>query len=377
MENLKHTIRISNGRASNRGRVQNRTVTWGEFIQRMSRPSIDTEITCAAYEGFTKLAKGSTKAAAGFFFAGHCRDGSRSKDNVEFRSAINLDIDNNLNGDIYEQIKMGAIEDLEFESFVHTTRSHTSKNPRFRIIIPLATEIADPDEYNAVSRLVAERLDTTMHLFDPCSFRLAQMMYMPSICVDQEFIAKRLHGSLCDPSIILEECENWSDLRNLPVAESEKIKIRKIVNAISDGGGDGHLSDPSKKHGIVGAFCRAYSVIDIMHNFMSGVYIASEGRGAASNRFTYAAGSSVNGTVILSGTHLYSHHASDPLTGQALNAWDLLRSYRFGHLDDAAGSYNCPSQLESHAAMIAFANADARVLLELASARISADEFDI
>lgn len=88
MENSTHMMQISKGAAKNRGRVQNYEVSWLAFVDRMSNPQVDHDITSAQYEAFGKKAKGDTKAAAGFLFAGHCTGGVRHKDNVESRLSI-------------------------------------------------------------------------------------------------------------------------------------------------------------------------------------------------------------------------------------------------------------------------------------------------
>lgn len=375
-ENDSHTIKIANGVAQNLGRVQNRTLNWADLVDRLSKPKIHSDITVDQYAAFSKSAKNDTKADAGFFLAGHCSDGIRRNAHIDCRSLITLDADDLIDDELYVQLKSGQFEDLEFESFAHTTRSHSPDAPRFRILIPLSDPITDPDAYVAAARLVASRIDPTMESWDPCSFRPAQMMYLPSISSDQEFIAKRMRGELCDWEMILEECDgDWRDIANLPRSETEKSKIRKSARVASKTSGRGGvLSDPGGKGNMVGAFCRAYPIEAAMATFIPGVYEPADVVNGE-QRYTYAAGSSVNGGVILGGTHLYSHHATDPAGEQAHNAWDIVRIHRFGHLDEFDS--HSVSELESHKAMQELAMNDMTVMNELSKSAAQADEFDV
>lgn len=54
---------------------------------------------------------------------------------------------------------------------------------------------------------------------------------------------------------------------------------------------------------------------------------------------------------------LFSHHATDPAGGRALNAWDLVRVHRFGYLDDGSRATKT-AQLPSQRAMTELAMKD-------------------
>lgn len=89
-------------------------------------------------------------------------------------------------------------------------------------------------------------------------------------------------------------------------------------------------AEPLEKGGWVGAFCRAYTIPEAIETFLNGVYTP-----AGEGRYTYAAGSTVGGLVLYDGdTFAYSHHGTDPAGGQLLNAFDLVRVHKFGHLDE-------------------------------------------
>ena len=88
--------------------------------------------------------------------------------------------------------------------------------------------------------------------------------------------------------------------------------------------------DPLSKQGIVGIFCRAYTVQDAIYKFLSDVYAPSVKEG----RFDYIPGEGTAGVVIYDDKFAYSHHATDPAGGKLLNAFDLVRLHRFPEEDE-------------------------------------------
>ena len=88
--------------------------------------------------------------------------------------------------------------------------------------------------------------------------------------------------------------------------------------------------DPLSKPGVVGAFCRAYSVTAVIDKFLPEVYAPSVIEG----RYDYVLGEGTAGVVVYDDKFAYSHHATDPACGKLLNAFDLVRTHRFGSEDD-------------------------------------------
>lgn len=93
--------------------------------------------------------------------------------------------------------------------------------------------------------------------------------------------------------------------------------------------------DPLGKSGVVGAFCRAYSITAAIDKFLSDVYAPSVSEG----RYDYLPGESTAGVVIYDDKFAYSHHETDPACGKLLNAFDLVRIHKFGS-DDEKKSYS-------------------------------------
>ena len=115
---------------------------------------------------------------------------------------------------------------------------------------------------------------------------------------------------------------------------------------------------------MAGAFCRAWNVPEAMDEHLPGVYI--EGIGG---RYTFADGSSANGVRLYDdGAFCFSEHSTDPAGGKNLNAYDLVRIHKFGHLDNGDYDYSLDFlSAPSQKAMAEWARGLAPVQAELVS----------
>jgi predicted P-loop ATPase len=96
-----------------------------------------------------------------------------------------------------------------------------------------------------------------------------------------------------------------------------------------------------------------YDVPAAIAAFLPGIYLETDD---GSGRLTYAGGSTVGGAVLYDdGQFLYSHHATDPTSGRLVNAFDLVRTHKYGDQDDAAMPGTPTNKLPSYTAMCAFA----------------------
>lgn len=119
----------------------------------------------------------------------------------------------------------------------------------------------------------------------------------------------------------MREHPNWKDITALPRTPDEKEAVSRQQK---------EQEDPLKKQGIVGAFCRTYSIQAAISKFLSDVYAPS----AAEGRYSYIPGEGSTGVVVYDNKFSYSHHATDPAQGRLLNAFDLVRLHRFGDTDE-------------------------------------------
>lgn len=95
-------------------------------------------------------------------------------------------------------------------------------------------------------------------------------------------------------------------------------------------------------------------------------------------RYDYIPADSSAGVVTYDDKFCYSHHATDPACGILMNAFDVVRTHKFGGLDDKSKPDTAPSKLPSYKAMVDLALKDDNVKFTLAKerAKVSASDFD-
>lgn len=173
-------------------------------------------------------------------------------------------------------------------------------------------------------------------------------------------------GAWLSPDEVLARYPDWTDVSYWPESSRQTARITGQL---------ARQEDPLSKRGIVGAFCRAYSIEEAISAFLEDVYAPTGHEG----RYTYAKGSTVGGVVIYEGKWAYSHHGTDPASGQLCNAFDLVRIHKFGGRDDDAEPATPANRLPSYVAMSEFAAADeaTRALIGQEQWDRVCDEFDL
>lgn len=317
-----------------------------EFVSLISKTTRTSE-TIEEYKKLPKSAQDDIKDVGGFVL-GKLKDNKRKKDCVIYRSAITLDMDYGTEN-IIDEIDMF----FSFECFFYSTHKHTKAKPRLRLIIPLRRNVS-PDEYCAISRMLAKEVG--MDLFDDTTYEASRLMYWPSTSVDGEFIFKRISGEILDPDSVLAKYENWKDSKQWPVSSKQNIIIKNNIQ---------NQADPLKKSGLIGAFCRSYSISEAIDAFLSKVYEKSETQG----RYDYIPGTSQGGVVIYEDKFAYSHHATDPACDKLVNAFDMVRIHKFGELDDKTDEEKDSADLPSFKAMEELVIANEKVKMQLAKER--------
>ncbi len=336
-------LKIAYGDSRLSKRWVNKKITFKDLCERFRIPRRTSE-TVAEYKTFTKDRRDAAKDAGGFVL-GHLKGGRRKKDTVESRSGITLDADY-AGADFLSQLEML----FPYRCAVYSTHSHTPEAPRLRVVIPLSRDV-NPDEYAALSRLVAEEIG--MDFFDDSTYEPERLMYWPSVPSDGEYVFKIIGGDELNPDKYLAKLSDWRDCSLWPTSSRQSEIIRHSIRL---------QQDPLTKDGAVGAFCRAYSIEDAIKTFLSDVYEPS----AMAGRYDYIPADSSAGVVFYDGKWAYSHHATDPACGKLLNAFDLVRIHKFSDLDEKAG----------FKAMCGFAVEDEKVRVLMAEERIAVAEED-
>ena len=362
-----HDIKLElafGGRGRNLGKAKNVTISWPDLVKRLSNPERDT-ITMAEYLALDKDSQ-STRKSVGFYTGGPCIDGKRDASHMLKRSLVMLDCDNVQDITIYEAAKLNMLPNFGYEALVHSTRKHTDDVPRLRIAIPLSRQV-DHIEFVAVSRILASLIDQTMETYDPASFSMAQIMYLPSVCSDVDYFCEHIPGDLADPDAILAAYSDWMDIETLPHSASDLPRARDPQDV---------AMDPRKKTGIVGAFCRKYSITSAMREYLPYFYEPVRGQ---RNRYTYTGGSTSNGAIVYDDLFLYSHHSTDPCGGRLVNAWDMVRIHLCCDMDEGYSGpiKDAPSQRDMIHLAMKDADIAAEVERERAAMRVSASDFDV
>lgn len=324
----------------------NQDISWDDLVAKVSTTQRTTE-TVEEYRKMKKGAQDSIKDVGGFV-GGQLKGGRRRSGSVLCRSMLTLDMDYGTDT-VWAEISML----FDYKCCIYSTHKHTPTQPRLRLIIPLAREVSE-DEYPALARMVASEIG--IDLFDDTTYEACRLMYWPSTSSNGVFFFDSKDGPELDPDAYLAKYADWHDASTWPVSSRQSAAIQRSIK---------QQADPLAKPGVVGAFCRAYTIEEAIETFLGDVYAPSSMNG----RFDYIPADSSAGVVVYDGKFAYSHHATDPVCGRLLNAFDLVRLHKFWDQDEQCPSNTPISKLPSFKAMTDFALQDDRVKAVFAQER--------
>lgn len=337
----------------------NTQMTWPGFIDKV-KETYRTREKVDEYTAMPKSKQADIKDVGGFV-AGQLKDGYRNNQSVMSRSMLTLDLDF-APIDFWDTVEM--LDNMC--CCLYSTHKHTPKKPKYRLIIPTNRDMS-PDEYEAVARKVASRYD--MDYFDDTTYQPARMMFWPSTSKDGVYEFHRMDGPLLDVDEVLAEYPDWRDISFWPrSSRTEDIRKRSVKKQ----------GDPLEKDGLIGAFCRTYTIQEAIETFIPEVYTPT----TRADRWTYVAGSTAGGLVIYDDKFAYSNHATDPCSGKLCNAFDLVRIHKFGDLDADVQPGTPISKYPSWAKMIELCGSDSSTVQEIGEERLQEaledykDDFD-
>ena len=328
---------------------KNRPMHWSELLGRLAKETRTPE-TVAEYKAMGRNQQSEIKDVGGFV-GGYCNNGSRS--DIRFRSILCLDAD-------FADWELWDDWGLLYgnAAAVYSTHKHTPAKPRLRLVVPLARNVT-PDEYQAIGRRVADTLG--IDKFDDTSYQPQRMMYWPSCSQDGDYYFDSLDADFLDPDQVLATYHNWADVSSWPMSSRVAEVVKKTA---------AKQKDPLTKGGMVGAFCRAYTIREAIEEYVPAYVPCDE-----PNRYTYTGGSTAAGVIVYEDKFSYSHHATDPASSQLVNAWDLVRLHKFSDLDADCDPDTPASSRPSYKAMAQMATEDKRVKTQLVADRMAeADE---
>lgn len=327
-------------------------ILWSEFLEKLKTPVRSTE-SLEEYLAYPKARQDELKDVGGFV-GGTLSGGRRKAVNITGRDLATLDLDNVPAGQTDDILR--RVDGLGCAAAVYSTRKHSGYAPRLRVVIPF-DRAALPDEYEPAARKLAALIG--IRFCDPTTFDISRLMYWPSCCRDSQYVYRAYDKPFCSLDGVLAMYGDWRDVAQWPqVPGAEAVERRRLAKQ----------EDPTAKKGVIGAFCRTYSITQAMGKFLPGIYEETETPG----RYTYLGGSTVGGAIVYDGDlFLYSHHATDPCSGQLVNAFDLVRLHKFGEKDEGAKEGTPVSKLPSFLAMNRLALEDKSV-----SDRMSRERFE-
>lgn len=350
-------ITIATGASRTAAKWKNKTMTWGDFLDQL-KETTRTRETLAEYRAMSKVKQDGIKDVGGFV-GGWLKQGRRKAENLEHRSFLTLDADF-ATLDLLDSVTMF----YGCAAAVYSTHKHTPESPRLRLLVPLTRRVTG-DEYQAASRMLAH--DLGMDLFDDTTYQPARLMYWPSTSADGEYYFDHTDGPWLDPDTLLGRYPDWTDTSYWP----ESSRAAAVRHSAAK-----HQGDPVEKPGVVGAFCRTYTIEGAIEKFLPDKYTKCD----MPNRYTYTGGSTAGGLVIYDGDlFAYSNHATDPISGRLCNAFDLVRIHLYGAQDTGAAEDTPANRMPSYLSMVELARKDDAVKLALAKERIdkAREDFDL
>lgn len=295
-------------------------------------------VTCS-FERFSrtlisKVVETSDKASVGWICGATFNPEYRDSDNFTARHLLSFD---------YDHIEPIDVEHIlaAFGAYAHlayTTHSHTAEHPRIRVWLPLSRPCSY-DEFQAVSRMVASQYNIEKMARE--SHIPSQFMFKPAVKPESAFQHwENFVSPAVDVDGVLASYFDWTDRGEWP-HRSDGDGVHTSV--------EGKI-DPRLKPGIIGEFCRAFTVPEAITRFdLPYEPTATEGR------YTYTNGSRPEGAILYDdGLKLHSHHDTDPARGQC-NAFDLVRMHLFGWYDSESDKDITVSERPSFKAMVSFA----------------------
>lgn len=161
------TLKIATGKSEKSSAVENLSVTWGKFLERLSVPKVQP-------------------GERSYIIPGWCEGGIRNAGNVRRSSVAIIDIDDKAGSSGLRVEDLAGMLDFTFPYLwaLYTTRSYDGGNACCRLVVPFAGEIGKGGHAAAVKELVTMLPDEWRALVDGVSYLPHQAMFLP--CVKAE-----------------------------------------------------------------------------------------------------------------------------------------------------------------------------------------------
>lgn len=324
---------------------RNKRIGWQDLVNRCAQTK-RTDETIKEYLKMSREEQADIKDVGGFV-GGYLSNGTRKTANVLYRTIATLDIDYGT-ADVWEEFT----QQYSCAAMLYSTHKHTSEKPRFRLCIPFNRQVT-PQEYEPICRRIAHNVG--IELFDITTYQLPRLFYWPSTAKNGEFVFEYQDGPSLNADEVLATYIDWRNVSDWPTSQREGEVISHEIRK---------AGDPLEKPGLIGAFCRAYTIEDAIEKFLPDAYE----RTGIDGRYTYKLGSVAAGLVCYEGKFAYSHHETDPASRQLCNAFDLCRIHLFGVHDEGTRQTDV-TKLPSYLKMQDFVSEDKTVRVMLTKER--------
>lgn len=245
-----------------------------------------------------------TQKNARSYLPGELRGHHRSGDNVIGRSVITLDLDG-ASAEGFTEL-LSYLDDVAV--LWHTTFSHSPQKPSYRVLIPLDGMVT-PDVYTRIVREIMRAVPQAA--IDAASATPSQIMFTPAAKDESLYeYGSELNRPLASGSLF----------QSAPDSPEGVVSLGRV-----------RKKDPLTLKGIAGEFCKHYQDLDELIE----VFKLPYERVGSRFRYIHADKSSAPGMSPLPDAPLlyFSNHGSDPASGRAQNAFDLVRIHKFGARD--------------------------------------------
>ena len=343
-------------------------VSLSGFMKRFAAPLRSARTTIAQYERMSPSRKAQAKGAAGAFIPALFARPTRVAADIEAITMLAFDFDDiepDLAARLLDPEAAEPADPLTGITFIaHTTRSHGPDDPHVRLIIPIHPDTwPTPEKKAAIAHWVARTLGVD-DVVDRTCYRPAQLAFFPTVSSDQEYRA-RLHvpeprtedGAAARAAI--PTIDTLLDAKAIEAAileDHDSLDDIIVADGVPAFVAATEQRDPRERPGPAGAFNRwVGDVVTAIERFLDDVYEPAD---ADADRWRHRSSKGPAGAVILSdGQRLYSHHGTDPASGRARDAFDLVRIHLFGKLDSASpaapeGQETAYTDLPSYQAMV-------------------------
>ena len=253
---------------------RNKTWKWGDILAKCA----DTKRTGESVREYMRMSREEQSSVkdVGGFVGGYLANGTRKTANVLYRTLVTLDIDYGT-ADVWDDFTLN----FDCAAMIYSTHKHTPEKPRLRLVLPANRQMT-PAEYEPVCRYWTARIG--IELFDHTTYQLPRLFYWPSTSRDGEYIFDYQDGPAFDVDEVLATYRNPQDVSEWPMSSREgDVLAHEIRKA----------GDPTEKPGLIGAFCRAYTIEEAIEKFLPDVYEKT----GTDGRYTYRAGSVAGGCV--------------------------------------------------------------------------------